>query len=451
MPHRPILYIGEILAWADAHHARIGKWPNKLSGRILDAPRVETWSAIQAALLHGLRGLRRGNTLARLLEKHRGVRNHGNLPKLTHAQILHWARKHHLRTGGWPTQYSGPVAGTTGETWRGIETALYKGHRGLSAGGSLARVLESELGVRNKSNLVRLSKAQILAWADAYHNRNGKWPIKTSGQVYDAPYETWNGISCALLKGFRGLRPGQSLARLLEKHRGVRNQKNVPKLTRAQIVAWAKEHRRRTGNWPTIRSGPVPGAKGETWLKIQAALHGGARGLKKGGSLARVLESAVGVRNYKDLPTLTVDQILAWADLHYRKTGDWPTPRSGSVFRSNGETWAGIEYALQRGRRGLTGRTTLAILLENQRGVKKNYRRGHQISIATILEWAKDHYRRTGALPTALSGPVHWNPGERWSSIKGALLHGYRGLPKGMTLSKLLAPLKEKMARAGRR
>ena len=54
MPHRPILYIGEILAWADAHHERTGKWPNKSSGRILDSPRVETWSAINAALLHGL-------------------------------------------------------------------------------------------------------------------------------------------------------------------------------------------------------------------------------------------------------------------------------------------------------------------------------------------------------------------------------------------------------------
>jgi len=31
-----------------------------------------------------------------------------------------------------------------------------------------------------------------------------------------------------------------------------------------------------------------------------------------------------------------------------------------------------------------------------------------------------------------------------------ALVNGYRGLPKGMTLSKLLAPLKEKLVKAGR-
>src|SRR5262249_15486069 len=55
-----------ILAWADAHHARTGKWPTVLSGPIPEAP-GEAWSAVEAALRHGCRGLPGGSTLARFI------------------------------------------------------------------------------------------------------------------------------------------------------------------------------------------------------------------------------------------------------------------------------------------------------------------------------------------------------------------------------------------------
>lgn len=57
-----------ILAWADGHRRRTGSLPKASSGVVADAP-WETWSAINAALGGGSRGLPGGDSLARLLRR----------------------------------------------------------------------------------------------------------------------------------------------------------------------------------------------------------------------------------------------------------------------------------------------------------------------------------------------------------------------------------------------
>jgi len=69
--HRPI-QVAEVLAWADAHHAKHGTWPTCRSGEIPGAG--QTWMGLAHCLRSGLRGLPGGTTLAKFLEKHRGVR-----------------------------------------------------------------------------------------------------------------------------------------------------------------------------------------------------------------------------------------------------------------------------------------------------------------------------------------------------------------------------------------
>jgi hypothetical protein len=74
MPLRsPPLTVAQILAWADSHRARTGKWPQVRSGPVRDAP-GETWIAIEDALRLGTRGLKGGSSLARLLAQRLGVR-----------------------------------------------------------------------------------------------------------------------------------------------------------------------------------------------------------------------------------------------------------------------------------------------------------------------------------------------------------------------------------------
>jgi hypothetical protein len=73
----PPLTEEQILAWADAHKARTGRWPTQTSGPVADAP-GEKWHALQAALLNGYRGLPGGDTLSRLFRRRRGAKGNGN-------------------------------------------------------------------------------------------------------------------------------------------------------------------------------------------------------------------------------------------------------------------------------------------------------------------------------------------------------------------------------------
>ena len=63
-----------------------------------------------------------------------------------------------------------------------------------------------------------------------------------------------------------------------------------PPLTLKQILAWADAYRRPTGSWPSADAGSVPEAPGEMWGNIEHALREGGRGLRRGGSLARLLD-----------------------------------------------------------------------------------------------------------------------------------------------------------------
>jgi hypothetical protein len=97
------------------------------------------------------RGLPGGDTLARLLARHRGTRNRKALPALSVERIERWARAHFRRTGSWPRRADGPIADAEGETWMAVEVALSHGQRGLPGGSSLAQVVAECRSVRSTS------------------------------------------------------------------------------------------------------------------------------------------------------------------------------------------------------------------------------------------------------------------------------------------------------------
>ena len=113
-------------------------------------------------------------------------------------------------------------------------------------------------------------------------------------------------------------------------------------------------------------------APGEKWIGIADALARGQRNMSGGSSLAQLLAEKRGVRNRSGLPSLTVMQILEWADAHHQKTGEWPNRNSGDVPDAPGEKWQGISKAVARGVRGLSVGSTLAQLLAEKRGVRNN-------------------------------------------------------------------------------
>lgn len=109
------------------------------------------------------------------------------------------------------------------------------------------------------------------------------------GPVTEAPGENWAALDAALWAGSRGLPGGDSLARLLTRHRGVRNPAARPARPVEQIRRWVRAHFRRTGQWPRRQDGPIVNVSGETWGAVSAALTTGTRGLAGGSSLAHIV------------------------------------------------------------------------------------------------------------------------------------------------------------------
>ncbi len=425
-----------ILVWADAHFAQTGMWPDADSGPIPESP-GDTWMGVENALRRGDRTLPGGSSLAWLLADKRGVGDYYRRTPLSVAQILDWADQHVARTGQWPTLDAGPVVDAPAETWKGLNSALRRGLRNLPAGRSLAQLLIDERGVRKQSYAPDLTRRQILVWADAHFARTGTWPNRDSGPVLEAPGETWSAIDAALYSAGRGLRGRTTLARFLARHRGRRCIQGQPPLTKRMILAWADAHFARHGRWPRCKDGVIPEANGETWASVDHALRHGLRRQPGGSSLTRLLARMRGVRNQADLPPLSVDQILGWADAHHRRTGRWPKANSGRVFDAPDHSWNAIDMALREGSRTLTGGSSLARLLEQEHGVR-NKKNLPPLTGKQIMDWAMAHYDRTGRWPTKTSGPVAEAPGETWGRIDAALRRGSRTLPGKSSLAQLL-------------
>jgi hypothetical protein len=210
-------------------------------------------------------------------------------PPLTEEKILAWADEFRTRHGFYPKKDSGLVPGELTQMWSAVDTALRKGMRGLPGGSSLSQLLAKHRDYRHLFLTQRLTREQILRWADAHRRRTGDWPTKLSGAVADAPGETWSGIDAALYAGVRGLRGGQTLADLLYRQRGVLNRKTQPPLTIAQILIWAEAQHALFGAWPSKQTGPI-GNTGESWEIVNAALRLGLRGLPGGSSLSQLLK-----------------------------------------------------------------------------------------------------------------------------------------------------------------
>src|SRR5260370_39446442 len=107
-----------------------------------------------------------------------------------------------------------------------------------------------------------LTIAQILVWADEFHELSGRWPIQHSGRIAGGLGETWGRVDNALRNGLRGLAGKSSLAQLLAARRGVRNIHKLPNLTIRGILAWADAHFHRTGKWPIAECGFIAGTGG---------------------------------------------------------------------------------------------------------------------------------------------------------------------------------------------
>jgi hypothetical protein len=83
------------------------------------------------------------------------------------------------------------------------------------------------------------------------------------------------------------------------------------------------------------RREPLSDAGGDPCRSLLASLRAGAGAGDAG--------AAAGGAGAMPKPTLTVEQILAWAEAYHARTGRWPTAASGPVTEAPGEHWGSLE------------------------------------------------------------------------------------------------------------
>lgn len=214
--------------------------------------------------------------------------------------------------------------------------------------------------------------------------------------------------------------------------------KKPKRLSVAKVKRWAMAHLHSKGRWPTADSGAISEAPDWTWASVDYGFKVGTHGLRKYVTLPLFLDRELkAVRRSTKRPPLTHSMILHWAREYRERNGRWPAVQSGEIPGTYGESWLGIDHALRRGARGLRRKSSLAVLLGKVPGSRFRLLR-EPLSITQIVAWAEDHVTRTGRWPSINSGPVLARPDEKWVNINMALRTGLRGLPGGMTLSRLL-------------
>ncbi len=139
-----------------------------------------------------------------------------------------------------------------------------------------------------------------------------------------------------------------------------------------------------------------------------------------------------------DRPDFSVDQVLAWADAFFVRTGAWPDWESGPIEQAPGETWFTVAAALAMGRRGFASGRSLRDFLDEHRG--RNNGAEPELSNKLILKWAVDWQARTGRPPrTNTGGEIPDSGGMTWRSVDLALRNGRGILPGGSSLAELFA------------
>jgi len=351
--------------------------------------------------------------------------------------IRGWVSAYHAAQGEYPTYSSGEVAGTNGETWGAIHSALKVGYRGLPGGSSLACFLEEQFGERNVKRLPDFTREQIKAWILEFFAKENRYPTAESGEIPGANGDTWRTVNLALWRGYRGFSGGSSLAKFIAQEFGVRNRGNLSRLTTDGIRQWVTEWYQRTGKYPTRNDGEIPGTNGETWAAVSDNLACGSRGLPGGSSLPRFLEQEFGVRNRLNPPQLTLAQITELITVWRERTGEFPCTKSGEIPDLDGITWRIVDKALRRGSHGLPGGSSLPQLLEVQFGVR-NIQNLPRFTPTQIKGWIIEYHRKMGKYPVVLAGEIPGTDGETWGVVDRALSRGQRGLPAGSSLFKFI-------------
>ena len=106
-----------------------------------------------------------------------------------------------------------------------------------------------------------------------------------------------------------------------------------------------------------------------TWATVDRRMRLGEFGLRKGTSIATLLEKERGVY-LGGKPILSEELVLKWVKEHFKKFKRWPVTKSGWLFNHPEENWAAIDVGMRNARRGFPRKDSLSRLLRRTYGKK---------------------------------------------------------------------------------
>lgn len=200
-------------------------------------------------------------------------------------------------------------------------------------------------------------------------------------------------------------------------------------LTIEQVHAAMKRFHDEHGRWPGLREPNEPADLGGTWLRINAALQTGLRGLSGGSSLARERDALLGLAPRVRLTRqMIIDAVVAY----HREHGVWPNcGTSGRVAQlGNGYSWSTIIQTCKKGKLGFfpKGYTLLKLVKACQGEPEPSALK--PIRMDTVRKAMRRFRNASGEWPRTTSPGEVPLIGGRWRTLNGALWQGRRGLPK---------------------
>lgn len=296
---KPDLTEEMIVEAAKRYYAETGKWPTSHSG---DAsvyfPFSETWSAVDACLRNGCRGLTGHGSLAQLLSKCSFKRNHLNMSIMTEAQIIAAADKYFEKYGLYPTFKDKHASeffdvSDAPKTWAGVQSLMRIGGRGLPGNNTLANLLDSS-GRRISQRCRPMTEDDVINAMKKFYFDFDRFPRQTDGDAskYFGRQETWSSVNQCLRKGLRGLTGGSSIYNIAERLSGIVSRNRCANLNILIILASVARYHLTHREMPRPSSGDASNyfhMNGESWRNIDTSLRQGLRGLKCGSSLVKII------------------------------------------------------------------------------------------------------------------------------------------------------------------
>jgi len=343
--------------------AHSGRWPHGKTGKVETLPN-EYWHNFEMALRNGYRGL------------DGGISVHDLAVNFTVREACLYIDKN----GQAPNRDSGPLANFPDITWEMIDDAFLA--KGGKAKISLERLLiDAGLAAPITSNQIFESALLHMVENDC------SWPsAQTGGTVINMPEKTWHDISNLFLRGDLEEYPAEYSIPLFIKDK-----------VREQAVKFLDQH----GRLPTNEDGPIPDYEFVTLGMINDAfLNGGASKISLEGVF---VETGLLEKDLDYNEDIIWNMMLEY--LGNSKPPVFPTPHSKDACPIEGETWQMLNHYLEKGQKGLPGKSSL-----------------FKLSLRKTIELASKFRDTNGRLPNRSDSEIEGCPGVSWKMVEDAFL-----------------------------